>query len=389
MGQRRAGFDLARSSILIGIVLSTVPGVSYATETLLNLSYTAEHSDNARRSSSLPYEDIANIYQVETKYFNQGPRLDVDIAADLAFRSYVHGAYEDDWQANLNAKLLWYISPRRFQWHLDDLRRPIRADNSLPFTLSNKQNFDLLTTGPDYFIRLSPTTTIGLEARTQVAQYDVTSLYNSHRNSGTLRWIRRSSEITTYSLNEELSRLNYDETSAVDYTKEETYVRWKSQTKRGDYQVDLGLTNAEQASAIPTKGHLGRFTGDFKMSPQTKLTIFASHEISDFANGITITQDSTTEPSGSLATNIFWNDRIAAYYSTATNTDIDTDPDKFSLTGYVNRRTYPLSGEVELITGAKGEWGRQLFSQFRGEVYGSISQTIFQLTPLDNAIVII
>ena len=46
-----------------------------------------------------------------------------------------------------------------------------------------------------------------------------------------------------------------------------------------------------------------------------------------------------------------------------------------------------MSGEVELITGAKGEWGRQLFSQFRGEVYGSISQTIFQLTPLDNAIV--
>jgi len=245
------------------------------------LEYTAEHSDNISRVSTDERSDLINSLSTGFVYQESSIDLVAHVLAKATYNTYQKNSFADETLFDLNSSAVWMISPQRFLWTLEDRYQQSLLDSTLADTPANRTNVNVLSTGPDVYLRLAPVHTLAFGAR---AGYVYTGKANADnkRFNGTAGWLYMPSSITTLSLNYELLDVRYDDSVLNDdYTNENIFVRADFHPSRSQYVLDLGVTNISFDRGNDANGTLARLSWIRQSTPESSFGASFSKVFSD------------------------------------------------------------------------------------------------------------
>jgi hypothetical protein len=252
-----------------------------AGEFAYGLGYRVEHSDNIARVSTNEKSDT--IHSLSTGFAYQESSIDLvaHIVAQATYNTYQKNSFGDETLFDLDSSAVWTISPRRFLWTLVDRSTQGLVDSTSADTPANRTNFNVLSTGPDFYLRISPVQTLSFGARASDV-YTGQANFDNKRFRGTAGWLYQSSPITTLSLNYQAEKVKYDDPLLYDdYTNEEIFLRADFRPSRSQYLIDLGVTNINYNRGNDVSGSLTRLSWVRQSTPESTFGVSIRKEFSD------------------------------------------------------------------------------------------------------------
>jgi hypothetical protein len=311
--------------LLTGILLSgSAAQLLYAGELSYNLGYVGEHSDNITRVPTNEREENVNSLLAGFGYVESTSDLVARVFAQAEYRDYQKNVYDDETIYNLNASLVWRISPQRFQWTLEDSHQQVLENATEAATPSNLTNYNVLSTGPDAYFRFAPTHVLALSARVGNV-YTGSANQDNNRLNGSAGWLYQSSSVTTYSLNDEIVDVKYkDTTQNDDFLRQDVFLRAQIRPSRSQYEFDLGVSDVSFDHGDDLHDTLARFSWLRQMTPESSIGVSARREYSDTATDILTANTALTSgqivapPNFSrdvLTNDVYYVKRIGMFYT--------------------------------------------------------------------------
>ena len=305
--QLGSGGKLSRlfvTGILLGVgVLEPL----WAGEHAYGLGYTAVHSDNITRGSSNERSDW--IHSLLAGYAYQEHTIDLvaHVLAQATYSHYQKNSFGDETLFDLNSSAVWTISPQRFLWTLEDSYQQGLVDSTGVDTPANRTNVNVLSTGPDVYLRLTPVHTLAFGARAGDV-YTGRANADNKRFSGTAAWLYQSSSITTLSLNYQTLDVRYENSTLnSDFTSEDVFFRTDFHPSRSQYILDLGATHINFDRGDDVSGTLARLSWIRQSTPESSFGASVSKEFSNTganvlaANAAAIPASGTTGGTGAMS----------------------------------------------------------------------------------------
>jgi hypothetical protein len=266
--------------LLVALAVAFAGSMPAQAETTLAAYLGGGYSDNVGRTPS--DEQGAGVYVVggDLGWKRQGTRVTGTIAAGFDWYKYGSGAFNDEFLGHAIADLHLGLVPQRFLWVITENYGQAAADPLLPSTPANRQNVNVLSTGPDLKLRLGAVTTLTAAARYDDVQYEV-SPTDYHGWSGQLALGRELSAATVVSLVAGRERVDYQDGTFPNYDRDQAYLQYTLNGSRTTLDAALGwsriqsdagsddrpllrLTLSRQVSALSTlsiSGQYGLATG--------------------------------------------------------------------------------------------------------------------------------
>lgn len=227
---------------------------------------------------------------VDLLYDQQSRRLRTDLDLNAAYEHYFDDNFDDNVFGGLDGTMIFGVVPERFEWFLQDNFGQTRVNPLAGATPDNRENFNYLTTGPDFTLRFGRVTALRLAGRYSRTDYETASL-DGDRYSGAISLQRNVSSASSVSLNAMSERVENDDTSLTDgYDRSEGYLRYELDNDRTDLGVDLGYTTIEDDTHT-SSGPLVRLSLRRQMTPATAVALQLGDEFSDAGNVFRATQD--------------------------------------------------------------------------------------------------
>jgi len=295
-----------------------------AGELAYGLGYVGEYSDNIQRVQVNPRDEWINSVVAGAAYRENGPALDAHLLAQAEYRDYKNDIYNDGPLYYADASLLWRISPQRLNWIFLDRYDQVTRDISLPDTPDNRVNTNVLSTGPDLFIRLGSVNTLLLGLRYGNASYSEVDLDNS-RYGASARWLYVANTEMTYSLNYEAEQIKYENEFLNDnLMRNDAFIRIDMRQARARFMLDLGATQIERDQAGETSGYLARLAWTQQLTSGSSAGVLLGSEYLDAGSALLTTTTSPTPvpgtpPSlpvtGDVTNDFFYTKRAEIFYA--------------------------------------------------------------------------
>ena len=247
--------------------------------------------------------------------------LIADVNASVSVLNYKNDPSQDTTELDLALNTLWIVNPNRFEWLVSDVYTQTLINPLLSDSQSNREDINIFTTGPNYYLRLNSQHNINFDARFENIYYSSTN-GDSDRISTALGWEYRVNSALTNSLNAEFSTLDYKDNTLNDYGRNDLFVRVAYQRGRNRFIAEAGVTKLE----FESQGDFSepRYLLSIQNQRTTNSDIFLefSHRISDEATEII---DDALDPLAdsatptSVGTDIFLEDNINIRYNKTTN----------------------------------------------------------------------
>jgi len=256
-------------------------------------------SDNIQRAATNEVnETIATAgftlaLQENTRLFN------ADVDADLAYYEYLDNTYDGEVVGDVDAKLIYEAVPERFRWTLEDNFGQSRLNQFSADRPDNRENINLLSTGPDLTFRLGTAFTFHLGGRYELTTYESSPL-DSERLIGTAALQRDVSQVSSLSLVADYETTEYDnQVSINEYQVQSLFARYMVNGARTKLSLDLGYTVltelGEDSGGVYSKLDLSR-----QVSQSTRLTLRAGSEYSNGGDAFRRVQSSRDVGSGPI-----------------------------------------------------------------------------------------
>jgi len=323
--ERRITLKPGTAFILTLLVAAPSIQTTHAGELAYGVGYYVESSDNIRRTPTNTVDDVTNSVFAGFTYLENGPVLDAHLTALAEYRDYKYDTYNDGPLYYADASLLWRIAPQRLSWVLVDRYDQITRDTSLPDTRDNQVDANVLSTGPDIYVRLGQVNTLALELRYGKATYG--QGYGEADNSsygGSLRWLYAANSEMTYSLNYQASQIYYDDEILNDnYSRQDFFVRAETHQARSRFLLDLGITKIDREKAGETNGPVARLTWSQQLTSESSASILLAGEYLDTGTDLLSTATSTTpvpgapppsNANGGITTDLYYQKRAELFY---------------------------------------------------------------------------
>lgn len=255
-----------------------------AAESAFGVGYRGEYSSNIARVPVGGEEEWTNVLMLGMHYadFTSDWRARVSVVAEL--RDYRHNIVPDEDLYDIEAAAVWSLSPQRFTWSLEDRYTQVLRDTRDPATPRNRVGANAASTGPDLYVRLAPRQLLRLGARYTDVYFGET-LDDYHRWSGYARWLYEPRPLTTWSLNVEYGKTNFDdETVHINYQRLDTYLRWETRQGRSGYSLDLGASRIDRARGDDSDGSLVRLSAVRQLTSESAAGVTFAREFLDTAS---------------------------------------------------------------------------------------------------------
>lgn len=306
----------ASCTLLAGIVLGGwFIETSYAAEFAYGVGYVGEYSDNIQRVPSNPQSEWINSVLAGVAYRNNGPAVVANVLAQAQYRDYKNDIYRDESLYDLDASVLWWISPQRFNWLLLDRYAQLARSISSPDTPDNRIDSNVLSTGPEYLARFGQVNTLVLGGRYGNASYSDATLDNN-RYSAYARWQYAANSQMTYSINNEVERVIYDDDQYSDLWRYDLFVRLDMRAARALFQIDLGTTRIDREQTGESDGYLGRLTWTQRLTSGSSAGIALAGEYLDAGTVLLSTVTTPTPGPGDPTASPVASDAINDYFYT-------------------------------------------------------------------------
>ena len=247
--------------------------------------------------------------------------LIADVNASVSVLNYKNDPSQDTTELNLALNTLWIVNPNRFEWLVSDVYTQTLINPLLSDSQSNREDINIFTTGPNYYLRLNSQHNINFDARFENIYYSSTN-GDSDRISTALGWEYRVNSALTNSLNAEFSTLDYKDNTLNDYGRNDLFVRVAYQRGRNRFIAEAGVTKLEFESQDDFSEPRYLLSIQNQRTVNSDVFLEFSHRISDEATEII---DDALDPladsatSTSVGTDIFLEDNINIRYNKTTN----------------------------------------------------------------------
>ena len=247
--------------------------------------------------------------------------LIADVNASVSVLNYKNDPSQDTTELDLALNTLWIVNPNRFEWLVSDVYTQTLINPLLSDSQSNREDINIFTTGPNYYLRLNSRHNINFDARFENIYYSSTN-GDSDRISTALGWEYRVNSALTNSLNAEFSTLDYKDNTLNDYGRNDLFVRVAYQRGRNRFIAEAGVTKLEFESQDDFSEPRYLLSIQNQRTVNSDIFLEFSHRISDEATEIL---DDALDPqtdSGtptSVGTDIFLEDNINIRYNKTTN----------------------------------------------------------------------
>lgn len=300
-----------------------------AGELAYGIGYFGEYSDNILRSSSAPVSDMIHSAVLGVAYRENGPALDAFVLAQAEYRDYKKDTFDDGTFYYADISAAWRILPQRLTWYLTDRYAQVLTDVTRSDTQTNRTNSNVLNTGPDIFFRLGTVNTLVFGLRYGNATYDVGGVGDT-RYGASARWQYASDPETTYSLNYEGDKVQYDDGALINgipadnFVSHDYFIRAEKRRAYTHFVLDLGSTRIERERTEATSGYLARLTWTQQIATGSSGGVRLASEYLDAGTVLLSTATSPTpapgdppaSPETGEATNdLFYSKRTEVYYN--------------------------------------------------------------------------
>jgi len=311
-----------RTVILAIVLYISCPSALFAGDFAYGLGYSSEYSSNITRAPVNEQKEWTNSVLAGFGYAENAPNLVARVLAEAEYRNYKNNVFDDETLFNLDSFAVWTVSPQRFTWSVADVYRQLQTSVTAAETPATRENVNVFTTGPDFFVHVSPVQTLVFGAR-------YGNVYTAHDNSdndrllGYTRWQYQSTPRTTLSLNYEVLNVNYkDSVANNDYTQQDLYFSAHTRPSRSEYILDLGATNISRDRNNDLHQGRGKLSWVRELNPESSAGASYSAEFSNTGNDVLARSTATAGPSpapaaapGAVTSDIYYARRGQAFYT--------------------------------------------------------------------------
>ncbi|HET7844375.1 MAG TPA: hypothetical protein VFL14_09510 [Xanthomonadales bacterium] len=223
------------------------------------LSLGLEHSDNIARTSGDEIDDTILVPRAVVDLLHRGPRFEATVAADVSYRHYLDGSFDDEVRGRADAVAWWSILPGRLRWLFED---HLAVEPVSLFTRddpSNLQQINVFTTGPQLELRPSPRTRVEADLRWTDSWAEETREFRGQRTQATLRGELERTPLSTWGLAIEAWDVGFeDEFTSADYRRADVYASYARRLRRFELDAQAGGTRIDFDDGGDTSGPLAR-----------------------------------------------------------------------------------------------------------------------------------
>lgn len=231
----------------------------FAVDISVGLGYDRVYSSNIRLAPTNEVSGSINVARLLFVATETTADLNLQASGQLAYLDYVGGVFPDQTAFNLASRALYVVSPQRMHWTIEDYFDRVAVDPRLAPTEDNIQNNNIVSTGPNFFLRTGQRSRVEIGARYANAYYEV-SENDNNRLSGLFRWEYQYTAGTEVSLNYDTAYVDYQNQSVNrNYLQQSAYLRGRNTDVLSEYVLDLGATLIEREHMEDTVGALTRF----------------------------------------------------------------------------------------------------------------------------------
>lgn len=287
------------------------------------LGYFGESTDNIRLAPANPQREWTNIAAAGIAYEERGPTLAAHINAEAQYFNYTRQTYSDAPRYYADAAAVWAMLPQRLNWVVVDRADQSVLNTTLPATPDNMTNSNVLSTGPDLFLRFGPVNTMVLGGRYGRASYADGGTSNNRYN-GSVRWLNEVNAQTTVSLNYEYMRVVFDNDVLNDnYTRHDAYLQLDVHEANTQVLLNAGATHIYQERGGETIGPAFRVAATRRLTTESTASVLAASEFLDPAADLLTSATSATSTltmptfpaTHDVSGDFYHTRRVEAYYT--------------------------------------------------------------------------
>ena len=194
--------------IAILILLSSLNN-SYATDLNYSLALGNEFFTNVNQVNDPVSNEQLRTLAGEVSISESSSFLQAALTSSYRIQNYLNDIEVDENQTQLNANILWLAYPGRLEWLLTDIYTQVAINTLDRDVSSNRQDVNILTFGPNYFIRLNSVNTINLEGRLIAQSFE--NDRSNNRTTTAIRYIHNMNSYLNLALNLEGEIAKFDD----------------------------------------------------------------------------------------------------------------------------------------------------------------------------------
>ncbi|MFP4181640.1 hypothetical protein [Thiohalospira sp.] len=283
----RPGIERRHFPLWLAVVLLLQPGPVAAVEVATEAGAGLEYSDNLQRApEGDEVSDWIRVGRLGGQLEAERSTLEGNALLNAEYLQYARGTFADEIRGRGSADLAWHIAPERLTWRLEDRLSVIEEDSTDPLSPENRQQVNVLSTGPDYRIRLGGTRYWDSSARLTDVRYSARDTDNQRLGLQTrLGW--RPTPRLEGQLALEASTARFPEQGELrDYDRQDLYGRLIRTAATSRVVLDLGASRIQRAAGEDVTGGLGRLAWERQLNPTTELRVDVAGEYSDSATDL-------------------------------------------------------------------------------------------------------
>lgn len=243
----------------------------------------AKRSDNVNLSEFDPVSDTVISPRLYFEADQSGTRVQLSAKGDFEYLHYTGDTFDDETRGRFAGSLNWSVLPGHVDFVLQDYLSLLPVDELVAYSPTNQQQVNVLTAGPTFHARFSPTTRGKLDLRYINSYAEENDDFNSDRYGAAARLIHDIDKNHSVSANVEATDVRFDRGgTASDYRRYDGYVTTEMRRRQFDLSADLGYTRLERDISNDRSSHpLARVRLDWRLSPRSLLGTTVRYQVSD------------------------------------------------------------------------------------------------------------
>ena len=157
--------------------------------------------DNVNLVSEPTEQEFSQSLNAGVRVFEDSSSLYANFDANFSTFNYKNDIAADRNYGQLLANIIWRIKPGNFEWIFDNNFTQSVIDPLESNSPANRQNINVVSTGPNYIIRLNPRNNIQMEVRAE--NYSFEESEDNNRVASAVRWLHNVNTALMVSLNNE------------------------------------------------------------------------------------------------------------------------------------------------------------------------------------------
>jgi len=178
--------QIGHKYIVLFLMICLVPNNSLAMDLRYSMNYIFTKYENITRASVSEGNEYSNSLVGNLSLAETSLSYNTSLSAQLASTQYLNEITADRTRANLKFNMLWSLRPKSIEWFFSDVFTQSTISSLVGDTPDNKQNVNVLRTGPNFKFRLGSRQRIDVEPRYENYRFELSN--NNSRVNNTTRW---------------------------------------------------------------------------------------------------------------------------------------------------------------------------------------------------------